>query len=133
MFKLSARSLRRLEGIDPILLEVIKAGIKDSPVDFGIPRDGGLRTTRRQQELYAIGRTAPGRKITYVDGVRKPSYHQTGKAFDIFAYVDGKASWDPKYYEPIAAHLKSVAKEMGVKLTWGGDWKMKDLPHFQIK
>lgn len=133
-FKLSKRSLGRLKGIDPILLKIIKEGIKDSPIDFGIPKDGGLRTAERQSELYAQGRTLPGKVITNIDGYNRKSYHQTGKAFDIYAYVDGKASWDPKHYAPIARHLQKVAMEkFCVKLTWGGDWyRFKDRPHFQI-
>lgn len=134
-YKLSQRSYDRLKGIDPILLDIITEGIKQSPFDFGIPMYGGYRTTAEQQKLYSKGRTSAGKKVTWVDGVNKKSYHQSGKAFDIYAYVDGKASWDKKYYEPIARHLQKVAKECyNIKLEWGGDWtKFKDLPHFQIK
>jgi len=134
MYKLSNKSLKRLEGIKPVLIEILKEGIKNSPFDFGIPGDGGLRTAERQAELYAKGRTAEGKIITWLDGHNKKSYHQTGKAFDIYAYVDGKASWNAKYYEPIARHLQDVAIEkFGVQLVWGGDWrKFRDLPHFQI-
>ena len=132
--KLSNRSLERLKGIEPILIDIITEGIKDSPIDFGIPQDGGLRTAKRQAEMYAQGRTVAGNKITNADGVNKKSYHQSGKAFDIYAFVDGKASWEHKHYEPIARHLQKVALEkFGVKLDWGGDWtSFKDLPHFQI-
>lgn len=126
--------MKRLEGVNPKLVEIIKAGITDSPIDFGIPRDGGLRTAERQAELYAHGRDLPGRKITNADGKRRKSYHQSGNAFDIFAYVDGKASWDETHLTMIAIHLKAVAKHgFDVELEWGGDWKFKDMPHFQIK
>ena len=130
---LSTKSRQRLEGIKPVLIQIIEAAIITSPIDFGIPQDGGLRTTERQQELYAQGRTKAGKKITWVDGVTKKSRHQSGDAFDIYAYVDGKASWDPKYYAPIAKHLQEVAKTFGVDLEWGGEWTKQDLPHFQIR
>ena len=133
MYNLSSTSKRRIVGIKPVLIDILLEGIKDSPYDFGIPLDGGLRTKERQEYLYSIGRT------TELD--RKPitwttkSYHITGKAFDIFAYVDGKATWEHKYYEPIARHLQKVAKDLFcIELEWGGDFKrVKDLPHFQIK
>ena len=131
---LSAKSRQRLEGIKPVLIQIIEEAIITSPIDFGIPPDGGLRSTARQQELYAQGRTKAGKKITWVDGVTKMSRHQSGDAFDIYAYVDGKASWDPKHYAPIAKHLQKVAKEQfGINLEWGGEWSKQDLPHFQIR
>ena len=133
MYKLSKRSKDRLTGVNPVLIEIIETAITNSPYDFGIPNYGGLRTAERQAQLYAQGRTTAGNIITYTDGYKKKSVHQSGNAFDIYAFVDGKATWDAKYYEPIARHLIAVAKSKGIKLDWGGDWtKFKDLPHFQL-
>ena len=56
----------------------------------------------------------------------------TGNAFDIYAYIDGRASWDRKYLEPIARHLQAVALTKGVILLWGYDLWRKDAAHFQI-
>jgi peptidoglycan LD-endopeptidase CwlK len=133
-YKLSNTSKDRLKGVNTKLIAIVEAAITNSPYDFGIPPDGGLRTTERQKELYALGRTKAGNIVTQTDGVKKKSVHQSGNAFDIYAFVDGKASWEAKYYEPIARHIQKVALEQfDVKLTWGGDWtKFKDLPHFQI-
>ncbi len=127
-----------MQGIKPILIEIIEAAITNSPYDFGIPLDGGLRTAYRQNQLYAQGRTEAGKIITWVDGMKKRSRHQDGDAFDIYAFVDGQPSWDAKYYEPIARHIQKVALEQfGVVLTWGGDGlgknKTIDRPHFEIK
>jgi len=140
MHKLSTRSRQRLAGVDPLLIAIMVYGITDSPYDFGIPEDGGLRTAKRQADLYAKGRTTPGPVVTHVDGVKKKSRHQPaeddmGKAVDIFAFVNGNATWEARYYEPIARHLQKVAMAVfGVELEWGGDWEgFKDLPHFQIK
>ena len=70
------------------------------------------------------------RKVTWTLN----SYHESGKAFDIYAYVNGSASWDMKYLEPIARHLQEVAlDEFGIKLEWGFDLWKKDGAHFQIK
>ena len=132
MYSLSSTSIRRLKGIDIVLIEILLEGIKDSPYDFGIPVYGGLRTKQDQEKLYSIGRTTELHRtpVTWT----KNSYHITGKAFDIYAYVDGQATWNHKYYEPIARHLQKIAKDcFCVDLEWGGDWDKKDLPHFQIK
>lgn len=128
MYSLSRISESRLDGINPVLKAIVKQAIKTSPIDFGIPLDGGLRTPERQNELFKKG-------VSKADGYKKKSYHQTGKAFDIYAYVDGKASWNKDHLTTIARHIQEVAKTMfNVNLEWGGDWKsFKDMPHFQIK
>lgn len=127
MYKLSKRSRARLDGIKPILIEIVEEAIKDSPYDFGIPSFGGLRTAEEQHYLF-------NKKVSKCDGYDKKSYHQSGNAFDIYAYVDGKATWNHVYYGPIARHIQKVAKDkFGIELQWGGDWKsFVDMPHFQI-
>ena len=65
MYKLSTRSRGRIDGINPILIEIIEEAIKESPFDFGIPEHGGLRTDEEQIEMYAQGRTKPGRIVTW--------------------------------------------------------------------
>jgi peptidoglycan L-alanyl-D-glutamate endopeptidase CwlK len=132
-YKLSKNSRARLQGIKPVLIEIIEAAIVNSPYDFGIPQDGGLRTAYRQNEMYAQGRTKAGKIITWVDGMKKRSRHQDGDAFDIYAFVEGKASWDIQHLTAIARHLQAVALTFGVELEWGGDWtKFSDFPHLQI-
>lgn len=135
MYKLSDTSRKRLEGIKPILITIIEDAIKTSPIDFGIPQDGGLRSAARQNSMYAQGRTDMSKpKITNADGYKKISRHQSGEAFDIYAYVDGKASWNINHLTTIARHIQKVAKTHGIDLEWGGDWiSFKDYPHFQIR
>ena len=129
--RLSKRSKERIEGINPILKDILLEGIKTSPYDFGIPKYGGLRTDEEQIEMYAIGRTKElhKKKVTWTLN----SYHKTGNAFDIYAYVDGKASWDLKYLNPIARHLQRIAWDLYcVELHWGFDLWKKDGAHFQL-
>ena len=143
-YKLSTRSKSNMKGVIPILKTIIEDSIAGSPFDFGIPSTGGVRTTKKQQELYAIGRTKASREkgekpVTYVDGVNKKSRHQKkedgfGHAVDIYIYdhTTKKASWNVSKLSTVAKHIKKVAAKHGVTLTWGGDWKWKDYPHFQI-
>jgi hypothetical protein len=150
MYRLSNRSKSRLEGLDITLIKIISEGISNCPFDFGIPEDGGLRTDDRQKQLYAKGRTTEEleakeifgiegepeeRKITWtLNSLHKASEDGTGKAFDIYAYVGGRASWDNRFLERIARHLQKIAKEnYGVELQWGFDLWGKDGAHFQIK
>lgn len=128
-FKLSETSLKRLEGVDHTLKSVIYRALEISPIDFGIPQYGGLRTAEEQNDLFS--QDPP---VTRVDGYKKRSRHQDGDAFDIYAYVDGKASWDTNHMTTVAAAILQAASELGVRLEWGGHWpNFKDYPHFQIK
>lgn len=127
-YKLSQTSFNRLKGINPLLIDIVLKAIETSPLDFGIPLDGGLRTSERQNALFKA-------KKSKLDGYTKKSYHQSGNAFDIYAFVDGKASWDKQHLTTIARHIQKVAKEnFNTNLVWGGDWKgFVDMPHFEIR
>ena len=52
-FKLSRRSLDRLEGIDDGLQAVVKMAITLTKTDFGVVQ--GMRTIEQQKELVAKG------------------------------------------------------------------------------
>jgi hypothetical protein len=145
MYKLSKTSRARIEGIEPVLIEIIEAAIIDSPIDFGIPKLGGKRTDAEQEIMYSEGRTTEevrAKGIELIEGQPEKrkvtwtlnSYHKSGKAFDIFAFYRGKASWQMKHMEPIARHLQKVAiEQFCVELEWGFDLWKKDGAHFQIK
>lgn len=119
-YKLSARSLSRLQGVHPDLVRVVKRAIEISRVDFTVFE--GLRTMGRQKELKRIGKTTTLR-----------SRHLTGHAVDLVAWVDGKESWDWAHYYVIERAVKEAARIEGIELEWGGDWKsFKDGPHWQL-
>lgn len=121
MFKLSNNSKEKLKGVNPLLVSVVEKAIELSEVDFGITE--GVRSLERQQQLFNEKKSKTMK-----------SYHLTGNAVDVVAYVDGKVSWDWGNYEKIAKAFKEAAEELGVKITWGGDWKsFKDGCHFQLE
>ena len=119
-FKLSDKSLRRLDGVHPSLVSVVKRAIELTSVDFVVIE--GLRTKARQAYLLDAGKSRT-----------MNSYHLTGHAVDIAPIVDGKVSWDWKHYYPVADAMMQAAKELNVKIEWGGRWKtFPDAPHWQI-
>ena len=134
MFSFSNRSLERLATCEERLQRVPMLAIQLSTVDFGISE--GHRSIERQQELYAQGRTKPGNIVTWVDGVRKKGQHNysPSKAFDVFAWVDGRVTWEEDYYHEIAKAMKEAAYVLSTPISWGGDWPRpkKDLPHYQL-
>lgn len=126
MFKLSKNSRNNLTGVNPEIIKIVELALTLTKVDFGIPKDGGLRTATQQRELFHAGKSQ-------LDGVNKKSYHQTGNAFDVFAYVDGEASWQPEHLTHVATAILSAASMLGVGVEWGGHWtSFIDLPHFQL-
>ena len=126
-FELGKNSINNMAGIDDRLIDIAELAITLSPIDFGIPSSGGLRSTEDQAALYTSGKSK-------CDGRTNKSYHQTGKALDVFAYVDGKASWDTLHLTTIATAMLQSASQLGIELQWGGLWRSwKDMPHFQIK
>lgn len=89
----------------------------------------GFRTKEYQDELYAKGRTKPGKVVTNAKGDSYSSQHQWGIAFDI-AINDNKLLYDEKMIKKVA----KIAKSSKVGLGWGGDWKsIVDTPHFYLK
>ena len=133
-FALSTRSIGRLANTDERILTLLLNAIQYTAIDFGIPKDGGLRTAERQNEIFASG-------ASQKDGYVKISYHQTGKAFDIVCYSSGSVTWDKIYYYMVAGVILGTAKAMGINLVWGGNWdndtdlkdqSFMDLGHFQL-
>ena len=120
MYKLSSKSLSKLQGVHYDLVKVVQRAIEITRQDFSVIE--GMRTYVRQEELYQSGASQT-----------MNSRHLTGHAVDIVPYVNGGISWDWKYYYPMADAMKQAAKELGVDLEWGGDWtSFKDGPHFQL-
>lgn len=127
MFKLGSSSINNLTGIDERLISIAELAIKISPIDFGVPSTGGLRTTEDQAALFTKG-------VSKCDGRINKSYHQSGKAVDLYAYVEGKASWDKLQLSIIAASMLQASAQLGYELKWGGLWKSwQDYPHFELR
>lgn len=124
-FHLSKSSLRNLDGVHPEMVDVVKLAIQLTKVDFGIPSTGGYRTAEMQNKLFLD-------KKSNADGYEKKSRHQSGQAVDVYAYVDGKASWEPEHLSMIACAMLEAAIRLDVNMRWGGLWKtFIDMPHFE--
>lgn len=119
--KLTSRDRERLKGVHPDLIRVVERAAEISDRPFTILE--GVRTLARQKKLKAEGATTT-----------LNSRHLTGHAVDIAPLDEnGKAtfSWPPFY--PLAKVIKQAAKEVGVPITWGGDWKkFVDGPHWEL-
>ena len=116
LWRFSENSLKNREGVDSRLIYISDLALTISPIDFGIPKDGGLRTAERQQELHLAGKSR-------CDGYLHKSFHQTGKALDFYAFVHGKASWEVQHLTMVGAAFLQAAVSLGYPIRWGGFFK----------
>jgi peptidoglycan L-alanyl-D-glutamate endopeptidase CwlK len=129
MPKYSKRSKDRLATCDTRLQEIFNEVIKY--VDCSVLE--GHRSKERQNKLYDEGRT----KVKYPNGRHNSS---PSKAVDVTPYP---VNWEDRERQTLfAGFVLGLARAMGHKLRWGGDWDMDfqvmdnrfdDFPHFEIR
>jgi peptidoglycan L-alanyl-D-glutamate endopeptidase CwlK len=105
-----ARELVTKAGADGITIKVIS----------------GLRTYDEQNDLYAQGRTKPGKIVTNARGGY--SNHNFGIAFDVGVFEGSQYLDESPKYKAVGV----LGMDLG--LEWGGNWKtIQDEPHFQLR
>lgn len=114
---LNERSLRNLDGVHPDLVRVVKRADEISPTPFVVTE--GLRNLERQKMLVAAGKSWT-----------LNSRHLNGMAVDVVDADD--FGYDVPDMTKIAAAFKQAAAELKVPIIWGGDWKSRDTPHFEL-
>ncbi len=120
------RVVRSLEGLAPKFAAAVRAALADANA-AGL--DATVFESRRSHELavlyYARGRTVkpPERTVTNAPD-ETYSWHGYGLAVDVISL---RHQWDkpPEWFAAVFEHFKRHG------CRWGGEWKQKDLPHFQ--
>ncbi len=130
---LGPKSREKLTGVHPDMVRVVERAIEITKQDFSVLE--GVRTAERQRELYAQGRTKPGRIVTWT----LHSRHLTGRAVDLVPYP---LDWNTAAkFDAIYDAMMAAAKELKVKIRSGMDWdrdgrkreaKETDSPHFEL-
>lgn len=84
------------------------------------------RDAESQNELYAQGRTKPGKKVTNAKAGQ--SYHNWRVAFDFCPIVNGKCQWGD---DALWTKCGEIAE--GIGLEWAGRWtKFRETAHCQF-
>jgi peptidoglycan L-alanyl-D-glutamate endopeptidase CwlK len=122
---LDRRSQSWLREVHPDLRKVIeKASL--GPITFFVTE--GVRTLERQRQLFAAG-ASKTMNSRHLPGKTNGLSH----AVDLAVTLQGEIRWDWPLYAKLAEQVKAAASELGVPITWGGDWKsLKDGPHFEL-
>lgn len=123
-YRLSKTSLARLKGVDQRLVSLVYEMLWY--IDVSVIE--GLRTLEQQRQNVAKG----------VSQTLK-SKHLEGKAVDLWPYpvprqVNGQLDSRSEAWNRMAFVAGYCAGQLGLKLTWGGEWKtLVDKPHFQLE
>lgn len=126
-----------LDNVHPLLIEKVNRILRAmSELGFPMKVTDGIRTEIRQAELYAQGRTTPGKIVTEKDGFILRSNHQIkmdgfGHAVDCcFQGMDPYLEHSPNKIILWCAY-GSCAEAL--ELNWGGRWKQfVDKPHVEL-
>ena len=125
-------SLMRLATCHPDLRLLMQAALADSPVDFGIVC--GHRGKADQDEAVRLGRSKTPWPTSKHN--KLPSL-----AVDVCPWIDGAYAWsDIPAFRAVAAHVIATARELGIRIRWGGDFngnglqddRFVDMPHFEL-
>jgi len=115
----------RFASVHPDLQKVMELAAERAPWPVIVLE--GIRSIERQKMLVLQGasHTMNSRHIPGADNL--------GKAVDVAPAPDRVVSWAWPLYHMLAPIVKKAAKELGIRIEWGGDWKsFKDGPHWQL-
>ena len=148
-YKYGPSSNKRRRDVSGYLIITSDRALQCSPIDFGVPVDGGKRKAKRQNWIFKKG-------WSRCDGYNDKSFHQQvdedglGKALDLVPYIPGQGlCYDALGRFGVIGMLMLEAWEelqdegvipRDLFLHWGGLWKNRDpkklgwdLAHFEIR
>ena len=123
--RFGATSESNLVGVKPTMVAVLRRGLELSPYDFGVSQ--GVRSYEDQVTAVNNGdsETMDSLHLIQADGF--------AHAVDIKVYVNGKLTWDHKYFRKVIQALFTAAIELGVQIEVGALWRdFLDSPHVQL-
>ena len=112
-------------GIDPNLVRLLQDAYtvaKQQGITFKVPASGELRDASEQNKYFRQGNSK-------IDGYKNIGRHQKGQALDISITSKG----GDKDLKKVNDIVQNLARQRGLKITWGGTWKFYDPYHFQIE
>lgn len=117
---------RKIEDLHPKVAAMCQEFIKKCDAQgIDILITSTYRDIESQNELYAQGRTKPGKIVTKAKGGQ--SFHNWRVAFDFVPLLNGKPAWNDT---ALFTRCGEIGESVG--LEWAGRWvRFKELAHFQ--
>lgn len=117
---------RKIEDLHPIVADKCRKFIELCDAQgIDILITSTYRDIESQNELYAQGRTKPGKIVTKAKGGQ--SFHNWRVAFDFVPLLNGKPAWNDT---ALFTRCGEIGESVG--LEWAGRWvKFRELAHFQ--
>ncbi len=140
-FKYGRTSSRNRDTCAPPLIKLMDRGLELSPVDISIVR--GWSPEDVQNMLFRTG--ASQKRWPDSEHNFELNGEPHSKAFDFAPHLGGeiRIPWkDTHLFAVVAGVFFVAAKELNIKLRWGGDWNMDGLTtnqtfmdwgHFEIE
>lgn len=132
MPKFSLKSNEKLDTCHPLLQELFREVVKDD--DCTVVE--GHRSRKRQNRLFREGKS----KLQWPRGKHNV---MPSEAVDAAPWIPGKQiPWDdPRQFYYFAGKVKAKARQLGIRVRWGGDWdgdgdvsdqQFNDLVHWEL-
>lgn len=122
MPKLSASSQKRLDAAHPLLRKLFAA----CAADPNCPNFTVLDSQRgkvAQEKAFALGNS----KAHFLQSAHNWS---PAVAVDVVPYP---IDWNKiDRFKALGAFVTAKAKALGIDIVWGGTWKMRDYPHYEV-
>ena len=153
-FRLSQRSLDRLKGVHPQLVETVVEAIDLTHIDFGVTC--GLRTIEEQEKLVEDGKsqtmnsmhlpqdpdgftefdlTVKYNEITNGNSNYLVTYHYTqsdadsgsNPIFSPYTNINPYVAWELNLYDDICEAMRQAAHKTNCPIKWGAAWTEGDI------
>lgn len=121
------KTCRDINELSPVAQKAIRLFLKECEKEgLNVLITETYRSQERQDYLFKQGREAPYLNKAEVTWVTE-SKHTSRNAWDLCENKPGEGYKDDNFFKKCG----DVAKRLDI--TWGGDWKQKDKPHFEVK
>ena len=135
--RLDARSERTIATLDPKARPAMRRFLclaKATAATLGCDYVGisGLRTWDEQDRIYQLGRRGAAGEAKVTNARGGHSWHNFGVALDCGVFRGGQYLDEADRALAAQVHRVCAVHARRCGLTWGGDWKQPDLPHYQV-
>ena len=129
MYAFGKHSRRKLDTVDPRLVNLLEVALADKACPCDITVLCGYRGEKDQNAAFDLGNS----QIRFPNGNHNV---MPSNAVDVapFYRQSPHVRWNEiGDFEKLIKHIKKIAKREKIDIVCGMDWNMKDYPHIELK